>query len=223
MKYIVVSHIVKFILSFWFLFIRKQKYFVPEETEKYLKQKNGFIFAGWHNQILSLTRHVAHYLQRDRHILLTPLVSLSKDGEFIYQTFLRFKMESVRGSTSRGGSTALRQILKAIKEGRVPIFTPDGPRGPALKVQTGVIQMASLTRLPIITFYSKFDEYYEFKSWDRQRFPKFLAREWVDYSEPFFVPEKIENYEEYALELEKRMIEQMSRLDKIVEDAKSSR
>ena len=49
------------------------------------------------------------------------------------------------------------------------------------------------------------------------------AREWVDYSEPFFVPEKIENYEEYALELEKRMIEQMSRLDKIVEDAKSSR
>ncbi|MBP9165175.1 MAG: DUF374 domain-containing protein, partial [Leptospiraceae bacterium] len=170
MKYIVVSHIVKIILSFWFLFIRKQKYFVPEETEKYLKQKNGFIFAGWHNQILSLTRHVAHYLQRDRHILLTPLVSLSKDGEFIYQTFLRFKMESVRGSTSRGGSTALRQILKAIKEGRVPIFTPDGPRGPALKVQTGVIQMASLTRLPIITFYSKFDEYYEFKSWDRQRF-----------------------------------------------------
>ena len=132
-------------------------------------------------------------------------------------------MQSVRGSTSKGGSTALRQILKAIKDGRVPIFTPDGPRGPAFKVQTGVIQMASLTKLPIITFYSKFDEYYEFKSWDRQRFPKFFAREWVDYSEPFFVPEKIENYEEYALELEKRMLEQVERLDKIVAEAKTQR
>ena len=223
MKYIIVSHIVKLILSFWFLFIRKQNYYIPEVTEKYLKQKNGFIFAGWHHQILSLTRHVAYYLQRDRHILLTPLVSLSKDGEFIYQTFLRFKMQSVRGSTSKGGSTALRQILKAIKDGRVPIFTPDGPRGPAFKVQTGVIQMASLTKLPIITFYSKFDEYYEFKSWDRQRFPKFFAREWVDYSEPFFVPEKIENYEEYTLELEKRMLEQVERLDKIVAEAKTQR
>ena len=141
MKFIIVSHIVKIILSFWFLFIRKQEYYIPEATEKYLNQKNVFIFAGWHNQILSLTRHVAYYLQRDRHILLTPLVSLSKDGEFIYQTFLRFKMLSVRGSTSKGGSTALRQILKAIKEGRVPIFTPDGPRGPAYKVQSGVIQM----------------------------------------------------------------------------------
>ena len=102
--------------------LEKQNYFVPEVTEKYLKQKkNGFIFAGWHNQILSLTRHVAYYLQRDRHILLTPLVSLSKDGEFIYQTFLRFKMQSVRGSTSKGGSTALRQIQK-LSKGRVPIL-----------------------------------------------------------------------------------------------------
>lgn len=217
MKYIIVSYIAKFLLSIWFLFIRKQEYFVPESTEKFLKQRNGFIFAGWHNQILSLTRHVAYYLQRDRDIILTPLVSLSKDGEFIYQTFLRFKMESVRGSTSKGGSAALRQLLKAIKDGRVPIFTPDGPRGPRYKVQSGVIQIASLTKLPIITFYSRFDEYYEFKSWDRQRFPKFFAKEWVDYSEPFYIPEKIENYDDYALELEKRMLEQVERLDKIVE------
>ncbi|MBK8399074.1 MAG: lysophospholipid acyltransferase family protein [Leptospiraceae bacterium] len=223
MKFIIVSYIVKFILSFWFLFIRRQNYYIPEATEKYLNNKSGFIFAGWHGLILSLTRHVANYLQRDRHILLTPLVSLSKDGEFIYQTFLRFKMQSVRGSSSKGGSTALRQILKAIKEGRVPIFTPDGPRGPLHKVQTGIIQMASLTKLPIITFYSRFDRYYEFKSWDKQRFPKFLAKEWVDYSEPFFVPEKIENYEEYAVELEKRMLEQVERLDKIVEEALASR
>ena len=52
---------------------------------------------------------------------------------------------------------------------------------------------------------------------------KFFAREWVDYSEPFlFQKKKNENYEEYALELEKSvMLEQVERLDKIVEEAKA--
>ena len=214
MKYKIISYIVYFILRFWFFFIRKQEYFIPESTQRFLNQKNGFIFAGWHNQILSLTKHVAHFLQRDKGIILIPLVSFSKDGEFIYETFLRFKMESVRGSSSKGGSAALRQLLKVIKEGRVPIFTPDGPRGPIYKVQPGVIQIASLTKLPIICFYSTFDHYYEFKSWDKHRFPKFFAKQWVTYTEPFYVPEGITNYEEYALKLEKLMLEQIEKLEK---------
>lgn len=215
MKYKIISYIVYFILRVWFFFIRDKEVFIPDETKKFLEKKSGFIFAGWHNQILSLTKHVAHFLQRDRKIILTPLVSFSKDGEFIYETFLRFKMESVRGSSSKGGSSAFRQLLKVLKEGKAPIFTPDGPRGPIYKVQQGVIQIASLTKLPIICFYSTFDSYYEFKSWDKHRFPKFFAKQWVHYSEPFYVPEGIKDTEEYQLKLEKIMLEQIKFLDKI--------
>ncbi len=215
MKYKIISYIVYLILRVWFFFVRNKEIIIPEETKKFLEKKSGFIFAGWHNQILSLTKHVAVFLQRDRKIILTPLVSHSKDGEFIYETFLRFKMESVRGSSSKGGSAAFRQLLKVIKAGRVPIFTPDGPRGPIYKVQAGVIQIASLTKLPIICFCSTFDSYHEFKSWDKHRFPKFFAKQWVHYSEPFYVPEGIKETESYQIQLEKIMLEQIEILEKI--------
>lgn len=205
-------------MKVWFFFIQKKAIILPESTEKYLQNKKGFIIAGWHNQIMSLTGHCSSYLQKKRGVSLTPLVSHSKDGEMIFLTFRRFGMESVRGSTSKGGSAALRQLLKLLKEGKVPIFTPDGPRGPIFKVQPGVIQIASVTKLPIITFYARFASFHEFKSWDKHRFPKFGTKMWIDYSEPFFVPEKIENYEEYALQLENKMLEQMKRLDTLVEE-----
>jgi lysophospholipid acyltransferase (LPLAT)-like uncharacterized protein len=215
MKYKVISYIVYFIIRVWFLFLRKVKYIIPEPTKILLENKKGFIFAGWHCNILSMTKHVSHYLQDEKKINLTPLVSFSKDGEFIYETFLRFNMQSVRGSSSKGGSTAFRQLVAAMKKGNVPIFTPDGPRGPIFKLQPGVIQIASLTQLPIVSFCSTFDRFYEFKSWDKHKFPKFFAKQWIIYSEPFYVPAGITDFTEYVLQLENIMNEQIKTLDQI--------
>lgn len=211
MKDIILSYIAKFIIEVWFLFIRA-KYQIPEETEKLIQQGNGFILAGWHNQILSLTYHVSKFLQKKRKLKTTPLVSLSKDGELIYQTFLRFQMESVRGSTSRGAVAGLKSLLKMLKDKRVPIFTPDGPRGPRYKLQSGVVQTAQMTGLPIVTFYSAFDRFHEFKSWDRHRFPKFFAKQQISYSTPYYVP-KGADIEEEAAKLEQLMLEQVNQVD----------
>ncbi|MCX7999693.1 MAG: lysophospholipid acyltransferase family protein, partial [Leptospiraceae bacterium] len=145
---------------------------------------------------------------------VTPLVSHSKDGEYIYETFLRFGMESVRGSSSRGGAAGFRALLKTLKEGRVPIFTPDGPRGPLYKLQEGVVQIAQITGLPVVYFNSIYDRYYEFKSWDKHRFPKLFAKQWILYSEPFYVS-KDANLEEKILELENLMLEQVQKLESI--------
>lgn len=212
MKDKLLSYLASFIMRFWFLSIRKTVE-IPPETEKLIAEHGGFILAGWHNQIMSLTTHVSSYLQKKRKVYTTPLVSLSKDGELIYQTFLRFQMESVRGSTSRGGAAGFRALLKAIKQGKVPIFTPDGPRGPLYKVQEGVVQSAALTGLPIVTFYSVFDKYYQFKSWDKHRFPKFMARQWIVYSKPIHIPKGSKDVGDYVEQLEKVMWQQMQDLD----------
>ncbi len=212
-KPVIVSHIVNIILRFWYTFIRLKELRIPPETEELLQTKGGFILAGWHNQILSLALHCSKYLQKKRGLKVTPLVSLSKDGEYIYETFMRIGMESVRGSSSRGGASGFRALLKTLKERRVPIFTPDGPRGPLYKLQEGVVQIASMTGQPIVAFYSLFDRYYEAKSWDRHRFPKFFARQKIIYSKPFYVPKGIENFEEERARLEKIMLDQMKLLD----------
>ncbi|MCP5502983.1 MAG: lysophospholipid acyltransferase family protein [Leptospiraceae bacterium] len=212
MKDKVFSYLIKWLLQFWFLFIRQEIY-IPPETEKLLDEHGGFILAGWHNQILLLTHHVSRYVQKKRKVMTTPLVSLSKDGELTYQTFLRFNMVSVRGSTSRGGSTALRSILKTMKEGKVPIFTPDGPRGPVYKIQPGVVQMAAMTGLPVVSFFSTCDRYYETRSWDKHRFPKFFAKQYIEYSKPFYVPKGEKNPEEYVQKLEDVMMDLVNKVD----------
>lgn len=218
MKAILISHLARWIIGLWFSTIRVQKIVIPDNTEKLLQNHERFILAIWHNQILSLTYHGATYLQKKRKIVLTPLVSLSKDGELINQTFLRFGMTSVRGSSSRGQVSGLRAILNTIKENRIPVFTPDGPRGPIYKLQSGVVHVASLADVPIIFFCSDFDRYYcARKAWDKHRFPKLFAKQWIEYSEPFLVPKGTMELEPYIEELEKKMCNQIERVRKMIE------
>jgi lysophospholipid acyltransferase (LPLAT)-like uncharacterized protein len=213
MKPKIISHIVSFLLRFWNWTIRIQEIDIPPETENLLKQEGGFVLAGWHNQILSLTYHCSVYLQKKRKIKVTPLVSFSKDGEYIYETFLRFGMVSVRGSSSKGGAGGFRALLKTIKDRNVPIFTPDGPRGPIYKVQPGVVQIAQITGVPIVCFNSTYDRFHEFKSWDRHRFPKLFARQWITYSKPIFIPKENQENKDFVQELEAIMLEQVHSLE----------
>ena len=212
MKPKIISFIVSIILKFWNYFIRVEMH-IPEDTNRVIESNNGFILAGWHNQILSLTYHCSKYLQKKRNIKVTPLVSYSKDGEYIYETFLRFGMESVRGSSSRGGAGGLRALVKTIKEKRVPIFTPDGPRGPIYKLQPGVVQIASMMNVPIICFNSIYDRYHEFKSWDRHRFPKFLSRQTIIYSSPIYIKDSDSDLEKNMKIVEEVMLSQVKELE----------
>jgi len=77
------------------------------------------------------------------------LVSQHRDGELISRAMSPFGFSTVRGSTTRGGSLALRALVAAGRRGRDLAITPDGPKGPRGVVQSGVIQLARLTGLPI--------------------------------------------------------------------------
>lgn len=219
MKPKIISWIASLIIRLFNWTVRVQTIEIPPATNQLMEKGGWFILALWHNQILSVTYHGSVYLQKKRKLKLTPLVSHSKDGEYIYETFLRFGMESVRGSSSKGGVSGFRALLKTLKDGRVPVFTPDGPRGPLYKLQEGVVHIAQLTELPIVYFHSIYDRYYEFKSWDKHRFPKLFAKQWIVYSEPYYVP-KDANLEEKCIELEQLMLEQVKLLEKIREEKK---
>lgn len=204
MKLILTSWLIKAALRFWFFFIRT-RIAMPQETEELISKHDSFILAGFHNQILALTVHVSRYLQKKRGLRVTPLVSLSRDGDLTYQTFLRFDMHSVRGSTSKGGAAGLRAVIKAVKDGGVPIFTPDGPRGPVYEVQPGVVQTAAMMRIPIVAFHSAFDRVHEFpRSWDKHVFPRFFAKQTIVYSEPLVIS-KDEDPEKARVRVEARM------------------
>ena len=101
------------------------------------------IFAFWHSQQLMMS---LFYRGPGAHVL----ISQHRDGELIARIAWRFGLRSVRGSTTRGGTAALRRMIALGREGSDLAVTPDGPRGPRQVVQAGVIHLARSTGLPIV-------------------------------------------------------------------------
>lgn len=101
------------------------------------------IIAFWHEQQFMMP---LAYRGSKAHIL----ISQHDDGELIGRIVKRFGFGIVRGSTSRGAVTALRQLLRIGRTGIDVVVTPDGPRGPRRLVQKGVIYLAKTTGLPIV-------------------------------------------------------------------------
>jgi hypothetical protein len=78
------------------------------------------------------------------------LISQHRDGELIHRIVSRFGFRSVRGSTTRGGAAALRDLIRLGRSGVDLVITPDGPKGPRHVAQPGVVQLAQATGLPIV-------------------------------------------------------------------------
>ena len=140
-----------------------------------------FILAFWHRHLLLM-----RYAYRgDR---MTVLISRSRDGELIGQTMRRLGVASARGSSSRGAVAGLRELLRAARSGSDLGITPDGPRGPAEKVQPGVVVVAALTGLPVVPVAIEATRARALASWDRFLVPLPGARVQIVYGRPLEVP-----------------------------------
>ncbi len=139
-------------------------WFKTPEAETLEKSGSGLIYAIWHNQQLFLL-----YPYRKQKI--AALISQSSDGEYIARCLPKFGMRAVRGSSSRGGTRALIELLRVSREGYRPMLTPDGPRGPIYKVQPGILFLAKKTGFPIIPVGTALSHKFKVHSWDRMRIP----------------------------------------------------
>ena len=120
----------------------------------------------WHNRILGIT--LAFYRRYPKSLRrgVTVLTSPSKDGEILSQFVGAFGMGSVRGSSSRRGSQALRELVRLIRDGGDIAITPDGPRGPRYSLGPGVILLAQTTGTPIVPMHASFSRCFRMKTWD---------------------------------------------------------
>jgi len=103
-----------------------------------------FILAFWHGRILMMPR----IWRRGQPIHM--LISQHRDGQLIARTVAHFGIETVTGSTSRGGGAALRAMVKALRAGTCVGITPDGPRGPRMRSSEGIVALARLSGCPIL-------------------------------------------------------------------------
>ena len=166
------------------------------------------ILAFWHNRQIGLLRLVS---------TLQPvkvLVSRHGDGEMIARIMARFGVGTVRGSSTRGGGGALRQMVVASRDTHIGI-TPDGPVGPRYVVKEGVVSLAALAEIPIFWGSWSARRVWIFSSWDRFVLPKPFARLRFHATGPIVVPRQADKttLARARLELEERMRAQTAELD----------
>lgn len=114
-----------------------------EAIDALYREGKRVIIAFWHAQQLMMP---LTYRGRLAHIL----ISRHQDGEIIARIVERFGFRAVRGSSTRGGVEALRELIRLGRSGVDLVVTPDGPKGPAQVVKPGVIQLARASGLPIV-------------------------------------------------------------------------
>jgi lysophospholipid acyltransferase (LPLAT)-like uncharacterized protein len=133
----------------------------------------GRIWLFWHNR-LAIIPHLYTLTSRKRPG--KALTSASKDGEILAAFLECYGIGAIRGSSSRRGAAALREMIRAIRSGCEIAITPDGPRGPCYHLNPGVIALAQNARAKVIPIRVVYSRYWELKSWDRFRIPKPFSR-----------------------------------------------
>ena len=155
---------------------------INQHILKTTQQEYGsVIVATWHQNI-----YFSIWLLRKQE--LTALISSSDDGEAIYDVFTHFGYQAVRGSTTRGGIPALKQMIKLLKEKISVAITPDGPLGPPEIIQSGVVLLAKYSGVPIIPWHYEAKRQWKLKSWDKHKIPKPFTSIVESFGEPFHVP-----------------------------------
>lgn len=174
-----------------------------EQYEDLFKNKKPYIYSIWHTNVL-----YSPYLHRKKNVAV--LISESKDGDYINEVVHRFGNTSVRGSSSKGGSKALKAVIHHLKKGLPAAFTPDGPRGPAFIVQPGIIAAAQVTQVPIVPFHYECSRQWILeRAWDKHRVPKPFTTFVVSYGEPIYVPRELNEveFEKMRLKVEEAMLQ----------------
>lgn len=144
----------------------------PNGVVKDLADRKGLVLAIWHNRILFSTPTIPRKVLRG----CTVMISASRDGEYISTLVRCFGLESVRGSSSRGGTQALLGLEHALDQGYSPILTVDGPRGPKYTVHSGAVALARSHQAPLVPICINARRFWQLKSWDRMQIPKPFTR-----------------------------------------------
>jgi len=139
------------------------------------------IYTFWHNRVF-----LATYFWRRRRIVV--MTSKSFDGEYIARFIQRFGYGASRGSSTRGATGAVIEMVRLMRGGCPTAFTIDGPKGPKYVAKMGAVLLAKKTGNPILPFTITADKFWEAKkSWDGFQVPRPFTRARVYIAAPISV------------------------------------
>lgn len=170
------------------------------EYREALEKDGQVLIALWHGRSAA----AAPFFGQDETAVL---VSSSEDGKVATTILSELGYEIIRGSSSKGGVRALREMMSALNSGKHVALTPDGPRGPMHAMSPGVGFLSRATATPILPVGIAVDKWWELSSWDHYTIPKPNAHIVCAYGEPLVVPREAsgDQLAVWSTELRERM------------------
>jgi len=151
-----------------------------EHLKTALADTGKAIFAFWHgNLIIPMIRHI------DQDIYV--LVSTHNGGEIIARMLTNLGYRLVRGSSTMGGSNALKEMAQVLQEPNIMGITPDGPKGPVRELKIGPVILSQKTGVPIIPMSASTNSPVFYKSWDKLLLVKPFVKCVLLYGKPISV------------------------------------
>jgi lysophospholipid acyltransferase (LPLAT)-like uncharacterized protein len=167
-------------------------------AKPYMHGEDNGVFAFWHGRMMMMLPFRPP--RRKMHVLSTP----HRDGQLSSSIVRQFGNYTIYGSTTHGGHSAVRDMLKALKAGDNISITPEGQRGPVQVVQKGTMAIAKLSGKPVLPVTFSSTRQKRFDSWDRFILPLPFGR--IDFcvGAPIMV-KRDSNEEQMRLAIEQAM------------------
>ena len=175
-------------------------------VENLWKKNEAFILCFWHGRLLMMP------LSWNKKKKINVLISTHSDGQLLSKTVKHFNIETITGSSSKGGSEAIRNIIKSLKSGISIGMTPDGPRGPRMKVNSAIIKIASLTGHKIVPLSYSVKKKFFLNSWDKFLVALPFGKGCFIWGKPIKIKKNISTNED--LKLSKRLENNLLKLTK---------
>ena len=175
-----------------------------DTIENHLRDNGRVVLASWHQRFFGGC-YLPIILKRP----ISMMISQSRDGDFVADVSKKIGWIPVRGSSSRGGKNALREMIDTVMKIQLAGHIVDGPTGPPHIIKPGLISLAQQSEAAICPAYILYENAWTFNSWDRFMVPKPFSRVLIRFEPLQSIPEKMdsEEFERIRLDIEQKMIE----------------
>lgn len=166
------------------------------------------VLCCWHQRFFG-----GFYLPRMLKRPLAIMISQSSDGALVSGVVEHIGWITVRGSSSRGGREALREMIRNMKRYAIGGHIADGPTGPPRVIKSGIVFLARLSQAAICPTYVYYRNPWIFNSWDRFMVPKPFSSVCLRFGSLVFVPEhaSADDIEAVRIHIEKKMCDEYER------------
>lgn len=215
LKFALGSFVLERAIALTYASCRQQVFDCHPKTKELLDDPSAqFIIALWHNRLFYSVYSLAEHVAMKGHNILA-IISESDDAEFIARCTEKWGAFTARGSSTRGGTKALKKILRYTKSGLNPLITPDGPKGPMYEMKEGLPAMVRFTGFPVIPICFDAKKKWIVNSWDKFIIPKPFSRTVLSYGQPIYIQKGL-GLEESALILKERMMEHVRHTENLL-------